>query len=141
MGIDTNGNEVFLKDIWPSNNEIRDAVEKNVSPEMFKKQYSNALDGPKEWQGINTSTGDLFKWDSSSTYVQQPPFFTGQSDDKEIIPIILCGGSGTRLWPISRQSFPKQFLSLDIKNKKTLLQNTIQRTKGRQKTMETRKDE
>ena len=101
LGIDTKGNEVFLKDIWPSNNEIRDAVEKNVSPEMFKKQYSNALDGPKEWQRINTSTGDLFKWDSSSTYVQQPPFFTGQSDDKEIIPIenarplLLLGNSVT----------------------------------------------
>ncbi len=101
LGIDTNGNEVFLKDIWPSNNEIRDAVEKNVSPEMFKKQYSNALDGPKEWQRINTSTGDLFKWDSSSTYVQQPPFFTGQSEDKEIIPIenarplLLLGNSVT----------------------------------------------
>jgi len=50
IGIDIDGNEVFLKDIWPSNNEIRNAVEKNVSPEMFKKQYSNALDGPKEWQ-------------------------------------------------------------------------------------------
>ena len=101
LGIDTKGNEVFLKDIWPSNNEIRDAVEKNVSPEMFKKQYSNALEGPKEWQGIDTSTGDLFKWDSSSTYVQQPPFFTGQSDDKEIIPIenarplLLLGNSVT----------------------------------------------
>ena len=101
LGIDTNGNEVFLKDIWPSNNEIRDAVEKNVSPEMFKKQYSNALEGPKEWQGIDTSTGDLFKWDSSSTYVQQPPFFTGQSEDKEIIPIenarplLLLGNSVT----------------------------------------------
>ncbi len=101
LGIDSNGNEVFLKDIWPSNNEIRDAVEKNVSPEMFKKQYSNALDGPKEWQGIDTSTGDLYKWDSSSTYVQQPPFFTGQSDDKEIIPIedarplLLLGNSVT----------------------------------------------
>ncbi len=101
LGIDTKGNEVFLKDIWPSNNEIRDAVEKNVSPEMFKKQYSNALDGTKEWQGIDTSTGDLFKWDSSSTYVQQPPFFTGQSDDKKIIPIenarplLLLGNSVT----------------------------------------------
>ena len=101
LGVDTNGNEVFLKDIWPSNNEIRDAVEKNVSPEMFKKQYSNALEGPKEWQGIDTSTGDLFKWDSSSTYVQQPPFFTGQSEDKEMIPIenarplLLLGNSVT----------------------------------------------
>ena len=88
IGIDTDGNEVFLKDIWPSNSEIRDAVEKNVSPEMFKKQYSNALDGPKEWQKINTSTGDLYNWNSSSTYVQKPPFFDNQSnDDKEFKPI------------------------------------------------------
>ena len=102
IGIDTNGNEVFLKDIWPSNSEIRNAVEKNVSPEMFKKQYSNALDGPKEWQKINTSTGDLYNWNSSSTYVQKPPFFDNQSnDDKEIKPIdnarplLLLGNSVT----------------------------------------------
>ena len=102
IGIDTDGNEVFLKDIWPSNSEIRNAVEKNVSPEMFKKQYSNALDGPKEWQKINTSTGDLYNWNSSSTYVQKPPFFDNQSnDDKEIKPIenarplLLLGNSVT----------------------------------------------
>ncbi len=102
IGIDTDGNEVFLKDIWPSNSEIRNAVEKNVSPEMFKKQYSNVLDGPKEWQKINTSTGDLYNWNSSSTYVQKPPFFDNQSnDDKEIKPIenarplLLLGNSVT----------------------------------------------
>ena len=102
IGIDTDGNGVFLKDIWPSNSEIRNAVEKNVSPEMFKKQYSNALDGPKEWQKINTSTGDLYNWNSSSTYVQKPPFFDNQSnDDKEIKPIenarplLLLGNSVT----------------------------------------------
>ena len=102
IGIDTDGNEVFLKDIWPNNSEIRNAVEKNVSPEMFKKQYSNALDGPKEWQKINTSTGDLYNWNSSSTYVQKPPFFDNQSnDDKEIKPIenarplLLLGNSVT----------------------------------------------
>ena len=102
IGIDTDSNEVFLKDIWPSNSEIRNAVEKNVSPEMFKKQYSNALDGPKEWQKINTSTGDLYNWNSSSTYVQKPPFFDNQSnDDKEIKPIenarplLLLGNSVT----------------------------------------------
>ena len=102
IGVDTYGNEVFLKDIWPSNSEIRDAVEKNVSPEMFKKQYSNALDGPKEWQKINTSTGDLYNWNSSSTYVQKPPFFDNQSnDDKEFKPIenarplLLLGNSVT----------------------------------------------
>ncbi len=102
IGIDTDGNGVFLKDIWPSNSEIRNAVEKNVSPEMFKKQYSNALDGPKEWQKINTSTGDLYNWNSSSTYIQKPPFFDNQSnDDKEIKPIenarplLLLGNSVT----------------------------------------------
>ncbi len=102
IGIDTDGNEVFLKDIWPSNSEIRNAVEKNVSPEMFKKQYSNALDGPKEWQKINSSKGDLYNWNSSSTYVQKPPFFDNQSnDDKEIKPIenarplLLLGNSVT----------------------------------------------
>ncbi len=102
IGVDTDGNEVFLKDIWPSNSEIRNAVEKNVSPEMFKKQYSNALDGPKEWQKINTSTGDLYNWNSSSTYVQKPPFFDNQSnDDKEFKPIenarplLLLGNSVT----------------------------------------------
>ena len=102
IGIDTDGNEVFLKDIWPSNSEIRNAVEKNVSPEMFKKQYYNALDGPKELQKINTSTGDLYNWNSSSTYVQKPPFFDNQSnDDKEIKPIenarplLLLGNSVT----------------------------------------------
>ena len=102
IGIDTDGNEVFLKDIWPSNSEIRNAVEKNVSPEMFKKQYSNALDGPKEWQKINTSTGDLYNWNSSSTYVQKPPFFNNQSnDEKEFKPIenarplLLLGNSVT----------------------------------------------
>ncbi len=102
IGIDTDGNEVFLKDIWPSNSEIRNAVEKNVSPEMFKKQYSNALDGPKEWQKINTSTGDLYNWNSSSTYVQKPPFFDNQSnDDKDFKPIenarplLLLGNSVT----------------------------------------------
>ncbi len=102
IGIDTDGNEVFLKDIWPSNSEIRNAVEKNVSPEMFKKQYNNALDGPKEWQKINTSTGELYNWNSSSTYVQKPPFFDNQSnDDKEIKPIenarplLLLGNSVT----------------------------------------------
>ncbi len=102
IGIDTDGNEVFLKDIWPNNSEIRNVVEKNVSPEMFKKQYSDALDGPKEWQKINTSTGDLYNWNSSSTYVQKPPFFDNQSnDDKEIKPIenarplLLLGNSVT----------------------------------------------
>ena len=81
--------DVYLKDIWPSNKEIQEIVEKHVSPKMFSEQYSNALEGPTEWQHIQTSDGNLYDWNSRSTYVQQPPFFNMISNsEKEIEPII-----------------------------------------------------
>jgi aconitate hydratase len=83
------GDDIYLKDIWPSNKEIQKIVEKHVSPEMFSEQYSNALAGPTEWQHIQTSDGNLYNWNSRSTYVQQPPFFNMISNsEKEIEPII-----------------------------------------------------
>ena len=83
------GNDIYLKDIWPSNKEIQEIVEKHVSPKMFSEQYSNALEGPSEWQNIQTSDGNLYDWNSQSTYVQQPPFFNMISNsEKEIEPII-----------------------------------------------------
>ncbi len=83
------GNDMYLKDIWPSNKEIQEIVEKHVSPKMFSEQYSNALEGPTEWQHIQTSDGNLYDWNSRSTYVQQPPFFNMISNsEKEIEPII-----------------------------------------------------
>ena len=83
------GEDIYLKDIWPSNKEIQEIVEKHVSPKMFSEQYSNALEGPSEWQHIQTSDGNLYDWNSRSTYVQQPPFFNMISNsEKEIKPII-----------------------------------------------------
>ena len=83
------GNDIYLKDIWPSNTEIQNIVQKHVSPKMFSEQYSNALEGPTEWQHIQTSDGNLYDWNSRSTYVQQPPFFNMISNsEKEIEPII-----------------------------------------------------
>ena len=83
------GDDIYLKDIWPSNKEIQEIVEKHVSPKMFSEQYSNALEGPAEWQHILTSDGNLYDWNSRSTYVQQPPFFNMISNsEKEIEPII-----------------------------------------------------
>ena len=83
------GEDIYLKDIWPSNKEIQEIVEKHVSPKMFSEQYSNALEGPSEWQHIQTSDGNLYDWNSQSTYVQQPPFFNMISNsEKEIEPII-----------------------------------------------------
>ena len=85
----TSGDDIYLKDIWPSNKEIQEIVEKHVSPKMFSEQYSNALEGPSEWQHIQTSDGNLYDWNSRSTYVQQPPFFNMISNsEKEIEPII-----------------------------------------------------
>ena len=85
---DAFGKDIFLKDLWPTNNEIQEIVQKNVSPQMFTEQYSNALEGPKEWQEIQTSDGNLYNWNNQSTYVQQPPFFDKISEtEKEVLPI------------------------------------------------------
>ena len=102
LGINGEGKEIFLKDIWPSNEEINSIVSQHVSAEMFSQQYSNALQGPKEWQNIQTSEGDLYQWKEESTYVQQPPFFNSISEEEKEIknidnarPLLLLGHSVT----------------------------------------------
>ena len=102
LGISSEGNEIFLKDIWPSNEEINSIVSQHVSAEMFSHQYSNVLQGSKEWQSIQTSEGDLYQWKVDSTYVQKPPFFdTISEEEKEIQnidnarPLLLLGNSVT----------------------------------------------
>lgn len=79
LGEDADGNPVYLKDIWPSNQEIKDAVAHCLTPEMFKERYANVFEGPEEWQGISGATGQTFDWDASSTYIQNPPFFEGMT--------------------------------------------------------------
>lgn len=75
LGQDLDGNDVFLTDIWPSQKEIADTVAASMSPEVFQREYSQATEGPEEWQSIDSSTGDLYEWQETSTYVQEPPFF------------------------------------------------------------------
>ena len=81
IGQDTDGNDVFLKDIWPSNEEIQNMVDQAVTPEMFASRYANVFEGPKEWQTVQTSGGQTYEWDMTSTYVQNPPYFTGMTMD------------------------------------------------------------
>ena len=102
LGVSSEGKEIFLKDIWPSNEEINSIVGQHVSAEMFSQQYSNALQGTKEWQNIQTSEGGLYQWKEESTYVQKPPFFdTISEEEKEIQnidnarPLLLLGNSVT----------------------------------------------
>jgi aconitate hydratase len=80
LGQDKDGNDVYLKDIWPSNQEIADAVRDCLTPEMFQERYADVFKGPEQWQKIGgTATGKTYDWQDSSTYVQNPPFFPGMS--------------------------------------------------------------
>ena len=75
LGKGKDGKDVYLKDIWPSSQEIEETVAKSITPEMFTTEYGHAALGPVEWQKITGATGPLYKWDEKSTYVQEPPFF------------------------------------------------------------------
>ena len=77
LGIDTDGNPVFLADIWPSQNEIAETVASSVGADQFSNRYGAVYDGPTQWQELESATGNLFKWDSGSTYIQSPPYFEG----------------------------------------------------------------
>lgn len=88
IGEDADGNAIFLKDIWPTQQEIADTIASAMSPEIFVKEYSNAADGPPEWQAIAGSTGARYGWDEKSTYVQEPPFFQGMAVEPEPIEAI-----------------------------------------------------
>src|SRR5204863_2262129 len=69
------GGKVFLRDIWPTQQEVHDTVAACISPEMFQKQYKNVETGNHEWNDIPVKGGDLFEWTEKSTYIQEPPFF------------------------------------------------------------------
>jgi len=83
LGKDKEGNDVFLKDIWPSNHEIEEVLKNSLNPEMFIKRYSNISDGPEQWQKIKTEPSSIYNWDDNSTYVKKPPFFENLSDEPE----------------------------------------------------------
>jgi aconitate hydratase len=79
LGTGKDGQPVFLKDIWPTQREVSDAVEKSVAPEMFKKVYSDVYTGDEQWRSLKVPEGDLFAWEASSTYVKHPPYFEGMT--------------------------------------------------------------
>ena len=81
LGKDTNGNDVFLKDIWPTSHEIAEIMSKAVTPQMFAERYSDVFKGDEHWQGIEVSGGQTYSWPPASTYVQNPPYFEGMGLD------------------------------------------------------------
>src|SRR6201999_3164932 len=91
LGTDDHGNDVYLKDIWPSSAEIAQTVEEAVQSDMFRKSYGEVFDGDSRWAGLEVPTGDLFAWDERSTYVRQPPFFQNLPREPEPVKDIVDG--------------------------------------------------
>lgn len=85
LGKDTDGNDVYFDDLWPSLEEIRAEVNKVVTPEIFKKEYENVFESNEKWNAIETTDEPLYEWNSSSTYIQNPPFFEGLAKDPEAV--------------------------------------------------------
>jgi aconitate hydratase len=79
LGDDPKGTPVYLKDIWPTPEEINEEIRKSVRSEMFKKEYSNVFEGDERWKKMPTPEGELFAWDANSTYVRQAPYFEGMT--------------------------------------------------------------
>ena len=79
LGEDGDGQPVYLRDIWPSNAEISDALGRAVTPDMFEKRYGDVFTGDAAWQAIDSGGGLTFQWDEQSTYIQHPPYFDGMT--------------------------------------------------------------
>ena len=89
LGEGKDGQPVYLKDIWPTNEEIATLQRKHVTDKMFATRYADVFKGDKAWQGIKVAGGQTYAWDVSSTYVQNPPYFEGMSMEPEAITDII----------------------------------------------------
>ena len=81
LGQDKDGNDVYLKDIWPTSHEIAEIMAESVSPEMFAERYADVFKGDQQWQEIEVSGGQTYSWPLGSTYVQNPPYFEGMTKE------------------------------------------------------------
>jgi aconitate hydratase len=89
IGQDQDGKDVYLREIWPTQEEIAALVGSNVSHGQFVQEYADVFTGSDEWRSITTSDSDLYRWDEGSTYIQEPPFFTGLSEQvSPISPVV-----------------------------------------------------
>jgi len=93
LGKDAGGKDVFLRDIWPSPQEIQVVIDSVISSEMFKKDYASVFKGDHRWTSLDTPTGKTFEWDTKSTYVRKPPYFEGMPRNPEPVTDI----SGARV--------------------------------------------
>ncbi len=102
IGYDRDKDPVYLKDLWPSQDEIRGTIERALNPELFRAQYSHVFEGDDTWKSLATPEGGLYNWDAESTYIQEPPYFSDFSselpmldDIKSAKVLVLLGDSVT----------------------------------------------
>ncbi len=107
IGTDRGGEPVFLKDIWPSQNEIEETVRQSVQSEMFRKEYSEVFQGDEHWTTLPVPTGDLYAWDPDSTYVKNPPYFEGMPR----VPAPITDISGARVLALLGDSVTTDHIS------------------------------
>ena len=89
LGKDQQGKPVYLKDLWPTQQEVAAAIDKGLSSEGFRKEYATVSDGDASWQGLSFPTGDVYKWEPDSTYIRQAPYFDGMKKQPNPVTDIL----------------------------------------------------
>ena len=107
LGRDSSGNEVFLKDIWPSQKDINDTIASAINTEMFVKNYSDVFKGDDRWRNLPTPSGNTFEWASDSTYVRKPPYFDGMPAE----PVPVTDISGARVLALLGDSVTTDHIS------------------------------
>jgi aconitate hydratase len=83
LGQDQDGNDVFMKDVWPTAKDVEEVIATAITSDMFTSDYSDVFAGDQQWQSLPTPEGDTFEWDPESTYVRKPPYFDGMPDEPE----------------------------------------------------------
>jgi aconitate hydratase len=107
LGTGSNGQSVYLRDIWPSSKEIAETVATALTPAMFRSRYADVFEGPAEWQAVKTVTGQTYGWEADSTYVRLPPLFDGMG----ATPAPLTEIKGARLLALFGDSITTDHIS------------------------------
>jgi aconitate hydratase len=107
LGTDPNGDPVYLKDIWPTQEEVAEAISSSIDPAMYREEYRTVFAGDERWQSLPVPDGNLYEWETSSTYVQEPPFFQDHAPE----PGPLCDISGARVLALLGDSVTTDHIS------------------------------
>jgi len=130
IGQDQNGADVFLADIWPSNDEVRQLIDLHVNSDMFRSRYADVFHGDDRWRAIDVTGGDTYNWPGGSTYIQNPPYFAGMT----MTPKPLTDIDGARALALFGDSIttdhisPAGSIKLDSPAGKYLVDNGVSRT-------------